>query len=100
MGDASTTTPPPLSIRTATVERITNETKIKATLALDVHPSAAPQVISVKTGIGFLDHVSVAVHFDREKDGLTMERFIDASRTGETRRNVTDNSLRWGSLDR
>jgi imidazoleglycerol-phosphate dehydratase len=57
MGDNTATIPP--SIRAATVERITNETKIKATLSLDVHPTAAPQVISVKTGIGFLDHVSV-----------------------------------------
>lgn len=57
MGDVSSSTPP--SIRAATVERNTNETKIKASLALDVHPSIAPQVISVKTGIGFLDHVSL-----------------------------------------
>lgn len=56
MGDVVSTAPP--TIRAATVERNTNETKIKASLALDVHPTAAPQVISVKTGIGFLDHVS------------------------------------------
>lgn len=56
MGDVSSNAQ--VSIRAATVERVTNETKIKASLALDVHPTTAPQVISVKTGIGFLDHVS------------------------------------------
>ena len=48
----------PISIRKASVERITNETKISCSLALDIHPTSAPQVIDVKTGIGFLDHVS------------------------------------------
>lgn len=57
MGDTASSTVP-LSIRAATVERKTNETNIKVSLALDVHPTSAPQVINVKTGIGFLDHVS------------------------------------------
>ena len=42
------------------MSRVTNETKIEATLSLDVHPTLAPQTIDVKTGIGFLDHVSPA----------------------------------------
>lgn len=50
--------PSSFSVRSATVERITNETKIQCSLALDVHPSLAPQSITVKTGLGFLDHVS------------------------------------------
>lgn len=45
------------TVRRATVERVTNETKIKIALALDVHPEHAPQTINVKTGVGFLDHV-------------------------------------------
>ena len=48
----------PFAARTATVERITNETQIQCTLSLDTHSTLAPQVIDVKTGIGFLDHVS------------------------------------------
>ncbi|UZJ51267.1 hypothetical protein CBS101457_000587 [Exobasidium rhododendri] len=56
MGDV-TAAAPEFSVRSATVERNTNETKIKASLALDVHPTAAPQVINVQTGIGFLDHM-------------------------------------------
>ncbi|WFC99397.1 imidazoleglycerol-phosphate dehydratase [Malassezia yamatoensis] len=43
-------------VRRATLERNTNETKIKVNLALDVHPEFAPQKIHVQTGIGFLDH--------------------------------------------
>ncbi|WOO79777.1 Imidazoleglycerol-phosphate dehydratase [Vanrija pseudolonga] len=46
--------------RTATVERKTSETQITCTLGLDtggVHPA---QAINVSTGIGFLDHVSIA----------------------------------------
>lgn len=60
MGDVTASVPAAaaVAVRTASVERITNETKISASLALDVHPTSAPQVISVKTGIGFLDHVS------------------------------------------
>lgn len=49
----------PLAVRRAELERNTNETKIKVALALDVHPVSAPQVIVVKTRIGFLDHVRV-----------------------------------------
>ncbi len=44
--------------RSATVSRVTNETKIEVSLSLDTHPTLAPQTINVKTGIGFLDHVS------------------------------------------
>jgi hypothetical protein len=47
-----------LPIRSATVERITNETKIKCSLSLDVDAASAKQEIDVQTGIGFLDHVS------------------------------------------
>lgn len=54
----STSAPSAFAIRSATVERITNETKIQCSLSLDVHPTLAPQTINVKTGIGFLDHVS------------------------------------------
>ncbi|GAK63025.1 imidazoleglycerol-phosphate dehydratase [Moesziomyces antarcticus] len=43
--------------RSATVSRVTNETKIEVSLSLDTHPTLAPQTINVKTGIGFLDHM-------------------------------------------
>lgn len=43
-------------IRTATIERKTNETSITCTIALD-HAVGAKQVIEISTGIGFLDHV-------------------------------------------
>lgn len=46
-----------ISIRTASITRKTNETSIACTLALDVHPQAAPQTIDVNTGIGFFDHM-------------------------------------------
>ncbi|PWN99669.1 putative HIS3-imidazoleglycerol-phosphate dehydratase [Tilletiopsis washingtonensis] len=46
-----------LPIRSATVERITNETKIKCSLSLDVDAASAKQEIDVQTGIGFLDHM-------------------------------------------
>ncbi|KAN0060661.1 imidazoleglycerol-phosphate dehydratase [Thecaphora frezii] len=52
-----TTAAPEFAVRTATVKRVTNETQIECTLALDVHPTLAPQVIQVNTGIGFLDHM-------------------------------------------
>lgn len=45
------------SIRTATVTRKTAETNISCTITLD-HAPGVKQDISIKTGIGFLDHVS------------------------------------------
>lgn len=42
--------------RKATIERRTNETQIRVSIALDTTPES-PQKINVKTGIGFLDHV-------------------------------------------
>ncbi|KDN45769.1 putative HIS3-imidazoleglycerol-phosphate dehydratase [Tilletiaria anomala UBC 951] len=54
---AASGTSVPFSVRSATVERITNETQIQCTLALDTHSTYAPQVIDVQTGIGFLDHM-------------------------------------------
>jgi hypothetical protein len=44
------------SIRTATVTRKTAETNISCTITLD-HAPGVKQDISIKTGIGFLDHV-------------------------------------------
>lgn len=44
------------AVRTATVKRKTNETDIDLVLTLDV-PIGAKQLISINTGIGFLDHV-------------------------------------------
>ena len=62
-GGASGATPAQAHpIRTATVERVTNETQIQCTLSLDTNSQYAPQTIDVKTGIGFLDHVSVLWH--------------------------------------
>lgn len=55
---ASTASAGTFEARSATVSRVTNETKIQVSLSLDTHPTLAPQTISVKTGIGFLDHVS------------------------------------------
>ena len=46
-----------MTLREATLERLTNETNIRVYLSLDVDPVNAPQRISVETGIGFLDHV-------------------------------------------
>ena len=48
------------AIRTATVARETSETSIKCTLTLDVVPGVHKQEINVSTGIGFLDHASLA----------------------------------------
>lgn len=50
----------PIGIRQATIKRVTGETNIDITLALDTSP-AAPQTISVATGIGFLDHMLTAL---------------------------------------
>ena len=55
---ASATSAGTFEVRSATVSRVTNETKIEVSLSLDTHPTLAPQTINVKTGIGFLDHVS------------------------------------------
>jgi len=44
------------SIRTASVTRKTAETNISCTITLD-HAPGVKQDISIKTGIGFLDHV-------------------------------------------
>lgn len=63
-------------IRVASVERVTNETSIIVQLALDVHPQQAPQKIDVKTGIGFLDHVS-------KRRGFGLERFAERGRGGD-----------------
>jgi imidazoleglycerol-phosphate dehydratase len=46
--------------RSATVERATRETKIRAALALDGRPGA-PQRVRVRTGVGFLDHMVTAL---------------------------------------
>lgn len=44
--------------RVASVSRKTSETEIQVDLNLDATPgSGITQVINVKTGIGFLDHV-------------------------------------------
>ena len=45
-------------LRTAQVARKTNETDITVSIALD-HEVGTSQAIDVKTGIGFLDHVSL-----------------------------------------
>lgn len=49
--------PADVQIRQAKIERVTGETSIKVALALDTHPTYAPQVIKVNTGIGFFDHM-------------------------------------------
>ncbi|CAE6471739.1 unnamed protein product [Rhizoctonia solani] len=53
MGDAS--------IRTANISRKTSETDIQVTLTLDCNPGLSNQVIEVSTGIGFLDHMYIAL---------------------------------------
>lgn len=60
----------PETVRRATLERNTNETKIKVSLALDVHPEYAPQRIHVQTGIGFLDHM---LHALAKHGGMSLE---------------------------
>ncbi|PKI83854.1 imidazoleglycerol-phosphate dehydratase [Malassezia vespertilionis] len=60
----------PETVRRATVQRDTNETKIKIALALDVHPEIAPQKIHVATGIGFLDHM---FHALAKHGGMSLE---------------------------
>ena len=47
--------------RSASIVRKTNETDIKVTLSLDEDPDVA-QSISISTGIGFLDHVSIVAY--------------------------------------
>jgi imidazoleglycerol-phosphate dehydratase len=58
------------SVRTATIQRKTNETNIQCTLALDVHPTFAPQTIKVETGIGFYDHM---LHALAKHGGMSLE---------------------------
>lgn len=58
------------SVRTATIQRKTNETNIQCTLTLDVHPTFAPQIINVKTGIGFYDHM---LHALAKHGGMSLE---------------------------
>ena len=49
---------PTMNDRTATISRKTNETEIEVHINLDCQPgSASQQIISISTGIGFLDHV-------------------------------------------
>lgn len=51
--------------RTATIRRITRETRIEGALALDggVSPGKAGSAIDIATGIGFLDHLLHALAF-------------------------------------
>ncbi|KAL8293370.1 hypothetical protein RQP46_000071 [Phenoliferia psychrophenolica] len=73
------------AIRTATVERKTSETTISCTLTLD-HAPGVKQNISVKTGIGFLDHMYTALakhgqmSLDMKCDG---DLWIDDHHTAE-----------------
>ena len=48
--------------RSASVERLTSETKISCYINLDVDPlaPASGHIMEVSTGIGFLDHVGAA----------------------------------------
>jgi imidazoleglycerol-phosphate dehydratase len=48
--------------RSASVVRKTNETDIKVTLTLDNLDDA--QSINIRTGIGFLDHVSIVINLN------------------------------------
>ncbi|CCV00269.1 unnamed protein product [Malassezia sympodialis ATCC 42132] len=59
-----------MTLREATLERLTNETNIRVYLSLDVDPVNAPQRISVETGIGFLDHM---LHTLAKHGGLSLE---------------------------
>ncbi|WFD20304.1 imidazoleglycerol-phosphate dehydratase [Malassezia caprae] len=59
-----------MTMREATLERRTNETNIRVYVSLDVDPVNAPQRISVKTGIGFLDHM---FHALAKHGGMSLE---------------------------
>lgn len=50
-------------VRAATVTRVTGETNIVCSIALDVRPGIDTQTISVDTGVGFFDHVRPALLF-------------------------------------
>lgn len=53
-----------MAARTATISRQTSETSIEVTLDLDFNPaSGAKQNIDISTGIGFLDHVRLRIHY-------------------------------------
>lgn len=71
---ASATSASTFEVRSASVSRVTNETKIEVSLSLDTHPTFAPQTINVKTGIGFLDHVSSSTLSQRSSDVLSADQ--------------------------
>ncbi|CDS00052.1 probable HIS3-imidazoleglycerol-phosphate dehydratase [Sporisorium scitamineum] len=83
---ASTTSAGNFAARSATVSRVTNETKIEVSLSLDTHPTFAPQTINVKTGIGFLDHM---LHALAKHGGMSLtlvcdgDLYIDDHHTAE-----------------
>ena len=90
------------SIRTATVTRKTAETNISCTISLD-HAPGVKQDISVKTGIGFLDHVGLSqlamLDFRRSMssakantDGTHFAR-LDVPCSGKARSHVAANDL-------
>lgn len=68
-------------MRTATIQRNTNETKISLTLQLDTKPSA-----TIDTGVGFLDHMLTLFSF-HARCSLTLhcqgDTYIDAHHTVE-----------------
>lgn len=104
---AAATTTGNFEARSATVSRVTNETKIEVSLSLDTHPTLAPQTINVKTGIGFLDHVSSSCPSTplttlaalTQPLTLSFVMITDAARAGQARRNVSHPRLRWRPLD-
>ncbi|KAL4398818.1 imidazoleglycerol-phosphate dehydratase [Malassezia pachydermatis] len=57
-------------VRRASVDRVTNETKIHIDIALDVDPATAPQTIEIKTGVGFLDHM---LHALAKHGGMSLQ---------------------------
>lgn len=84
----------PTSIRTATVSRNTSETSIECTITLD-HEPGVKQEISVSTGIGFLDHVTLFSLLSLTSHGLTRwgENGIDVDCISETWTNEFDSKV-------
>ncbi|KIS71214.1 putative imidazoleglycerol-phosphate dehydratase HIS3 [Mycosarcoma maydis] len=91
---ASNTSADAFERRTAEVKRVTNETKIEVSLSLDTHPTFAPQIINVKTGIGFLDHM---LHALAKHGGMSLTLACDGDLWIDDHHTAEDCALALGA---